>query len=115
VNKLEQLLCALGFSRKGSSSLLGDDASVAELPDVLDHRQSTHHVLLAELVQHVEVEVAETLVLVPRLVILAHGKAKRPSRLEVEEIEAIGAAPDLDQKPAALIPNPQHALVDLHL
>jgi hypothetical protein len=116
VDELEQLLRAvLGFSRERSPPLLGDDAGVAKLPDVLDYRQSAHHVLLAEFVQHVEVEVAEELMPAPRFIILTRGQAERPSSLEVEDVEAIGAAPDLDQKLAALILDPQHALVDLHL
>jgi hypothetical protein len=64
-------------------------------------------------VQCVEVEVA--VVPTPRVIILAYGEAERLGHVEVEDVEAIGAAPDFDEKPAALIPDLQNALVDFHL
>ena len=41
---------------------------------VLDHRHPAHHVILAELVQVVEVEMTVALMPQPRLIILAHGE-----------------------------------------
>ena len=105
----------LGFSRERSPPLLGDDAGVAELLDMLDRRQPVHHVVLGELVERVEVEVAVAFMPVPCFVILARGEVEWLRRLEVEDVEAIGAAPDLDEKPATLVPNPQHTLINLHL
>jgi hypothetical protein len=72
-----------------------------------------HHVVLGKLVQRVKVEVAVVLMTVPRFVILVRNQAERSSRLEVEDVEAIGTMPNLDQKPATLILDPQHALIDL--
>ena len=60
-------------------------------------------------------EVAVALMPAPRFVIVACGEAERPGRLEVEDVEVVRTSPDLDQKPAAPILDPQHALVDLRL
>ena len=69
-------------------SLLHRDTGVAGLLDVVDHQHPTHHGLLAELVKHLETEVAEPLVPAPGFIILPCGEAKWSRRLEVEDIEA---------------------------
>jgi hypothetical protein len=73
---------------------------------MLDRPQSAHHVVLGELVEHVKVDVAVAFMPTPRFVIFARGEAERPGRLEVEDVEAIGAMPDLDEKPSVLILDP---------
>ena len=60
-------------------------------------------------------KVAVAFMLAPCFVILVHGEAERLSCLEVEDVEAIGAAPDLDEKSSVLVPNPQHTSINLHL
>ena len=116
MDELEQLLPAvLGFSREQSPPLIGDDAGVTELPDMFDRRQPAHHVVLGELVEHVEVEVAVAFMPAPRFIILARGEAERLRRLEVEDVEMIHAVLDLDEKPTVLVPNPQHTSINLHL
>jgi hypothetical protein len=95
--------------------MLGDDACVAELADVVDRRQPAHHVILSELMKRVEVEMAEALMPAPRLIILARSEAERLGRIEVEDVEAIGAVANLDEQPLAPILDPQHAILNLHL
>jgi hypothetical protein len=73
---------------------------------MLDRTQSTHHVILGKLVERDEVDVAVAFMPAPCFVIFARGEAERPGRLEVEDVEAIGAVPDLDEKPSVLILDP---------
>jgi len=49
----------------------------------------------------------------PRFITI-QGEVEWPSHLELEDVEAVPTAADLDKKPAAPIPNPQDYLVDLH-
>jgi len=73
VHQFQLLLRAvLGLGGEGRTPLLGEDARLAEVAGVLDHRHPTHHVVLAELVQGVEVEMTVALMPQPRLIILAH-------------------------------------------
>jgi hypothetical protein len=82
---------------------------------VLDHRHAAHHGVLAELVQRLEVEVAEPLVLAPGVIALPRGKADQLRGLEVEDIEATRPAVHLDEKMSTTIRDAKHALVNLHL
>jgi hypothetical protein len=116
VDELQRVLrVVLGFSQKWGAAMLGDDACVAKLADVVDHRQPAHHVILGELMKRVEVEMAEALMPALRLIILARSEAERLGRIEVEDVEAIGAVVNLDEQPLAPIPDPQHAILNLHL
>jgi hypothetical protein len=54
---------------EGKLSLLGKDAGVAELLHVLDSRHALHHLLVAELLQGLEVEVPKALVPPPGVVL----------------------------------------------
>jgi hypothetical protein len=58
---------------------------------------------------------AEALMPAPCLIVLARGEVERLGRVEVEDVEAISAAVDLDKQPLAPILDPQHAILDLHL
>jgi hypothetical protein len=91
------------------------DAGVADLLSVLDHRHVAHHGLLAELVQRLEVEVAESFVPAAGVVVLPRGEAERLRGLEMEDVEAAGPAVHLDEEAPTAIPDAEHALVDLHL
>lgn len=62
----------------------------------------------------VEVVVVVAFLPAPHFIIVARGEAEPLGRVEVEDVEVIGATPNLNKKPVALIPNPQNALVDLH-
>jgi hypothetical protein len=116
VNKLELLLHAVhGLAREGAPALLRHDASVAELLNMVDHRYPAHHGLLTELVKRLEVEVAEPLMPAPGFIIFPCSEAEWSRRLEVEDIEVAQSVANLDKKPPAPIPNPEHALVDLRL
>jgi hypothetical protein len=87
------------------------------LLDVVDHQHPARHGLLAQLVQCLELEMAKLLMLVPCFIISTRGEAKWPSHLELEHVESVRAATDLDEKPTTPIPNPEweNPLVDLHL
>ena len=116
MNKLELLLRAVqGLTWEGAPPLLRGDAGVAELLDVVDHRHPACHSPLAQLVQHLEVEMAEPFVPVPRFIVSARGEAEWSSHLKMEDIEAVRTAADLDEKPTTPIPNLKDALVDLRL
>jgi len=96
---------------------------------VLDHRHPVHHVLLAQLVQRVEVQMVVELMPQPGLLVLARsetedvaiaarrglGTRRRHGSIEVVDVEMVGAALDLDQQASALIPHPQDATFDPHL
>ena len=78
MDELQRILRAvLGFTRERGSAVLGDDARVAELADVADHRQPTRHVVLGQLTECVEVEVVVPLVPAPSFIILVRGEAEQ--------------------------------------
>jgi hypothetical protein len=69
----------------------------------------------AELVQRLEVEVVESFVPAPGVIILPCGEAERLRGLKMEDVEAAGPAIHLDEEAPAAIPNAKHTLFDLHL
>ena len=71
MDELELLLRTVQSLVRKGVPLLRNDASVTKLLAVLDHRQPAHQGLLAEVVQHLEVEVPDPLMLTPRFIILA--------------------------------------------
>ena len=116
MDEFQQILCAvLGFRWERSSSVLGDDARVAELADVADRRQPVRHVILGQLTKCVEVEVAVPLMPAPSFIVLARGETERRGRLDVEDVEPVGAAANLDEQPLVLIPDPQDSVINHHL
>jgi hypothetical protein len=97
MDQLEHLpRVVLGLGRERGSAMLGEDTSVAELPDVADRRQPMHHVVLGELVEHVKVEVTVALMPTPCFIILACGKVEQLGRVE-DDVETVSAASDLDE------------------
>jgi len=75
MNQVEGVLSAeLRLSREWRPLLLGEDASVAELICVLDRWQAVDHLLLRQLLQGVEVDVAEAFVPLPGVVVGAGSK-----------------------------------------
>jgi hypothetical protein len=75
--------------------MLGDDVDVAEVADVVDHQQPTRHAIPRQLVERVEVEMAEALMPEPWFVILACGETQRLGDVEMQDV--IGAAAYLDE------------------
>ena len=72
MHKLQLLLGAEAcLAGKGEPPLLGEDAGVAELLHVLDSWHALHHLLVAELLQGLKVEVPKALVPTPGVVITA--------------------------------------------
>jgi hypothetical protein len=94
--------------------LLGEDAGVAELLHVLDSRHALRHLLVAELLQGLEVEVPKALVPPPGVVIAAGCKAHGLRHLHMENVEAVGASIHLGEKAMMVIPDPQDPVLDLH-
>jgi hypothetical protein len=81
------LSLVLGSLRERRPLLLRQDAVLADLLDVVDRRQPLHHLTASELAQRLEVEVAVTLMPVPRHVADPCGEAHRGSNVHVEEVE----------------------------
>jgi len=81
---------------------------------VLDSRHALHHLLVAELLQGLEVEVPKALVPPPRVVVAAGYKTHGLRHLHVEDIEAVGAFVHLDKKETMVILDTQDPMLDLH-
>ena len=79
-----------------------------------DRRQPTCHPTLRELVKSVEVEVVVPLVPALGFIFLASGEAEQLGRVDVEDVEAVGTAVNLEE-PLALVLNPRNAIFNLHL
>ena len=96
---------------------LGEDAGVAELLHMLDARHTLHHLLVAELLQGLEVEVPKALV-PPPCVIVAAGrtncKTKGLRHLHVKDVEAVAPFVHLAKKAAMPILDVQDPMLDLH-
>jgi hypothetical protein len=86
--------------------LLGEDAGVAELLHVLDSWHALHHLLVADLLEVLEVEVPKALVLLPSIVVTAGYKAHGLCHLHVENVEAVGTSVHLSKKATMVIPDP---------
>ena len=93
---------------------LGEDAGVAKLLHVLDSRHALHHLLVAELLQGLEVEVPKALVPPPGVVVTAGCKTHGLRHLHVEDVKAVGASVHLDEKATMAIPDTQDPVLDLH-
>ena len=105
---------SFSLARKGEPPLLGEDAGVAELPHVVDVRHALHHLLVAEQLQGLEVEVPKALV-PPLGVIVATGcKTHGLRHLHVEDVKAVGASVHLDEKATMVILDTQDPVLNLH-
>jgi len=99
VHELQLLLGAEArLAGEGEPPLLGEDAGVVELLHVLDSRHALHHLLVAELLQGLEVEVPKALVPPPGVVVAAGCKTHGLRHLHVEDVKAVGASVHLDEK-----------------
>ena len=80
---------------------------------MLDSQHALHHLLVAKLLQGLEVEVPKVLVPPPR-VVAAGCKARRLRHLYVEDVEAVGASIHLGNKATMVILDSQNTVPDLH-
>jgi hypothetical protein len=80
---------------------------------VLDLRHALHHLLVAELLQGLKVEVPKTLVPPPSVIVATGCKACGLCRLHVEDVEAVGTSANLGEKAMMAIPDPQNTILDL--
>jgi hypothetical protein len=106
VHKLQLLLgTEASLAGKGEPPLLGEDATVIELLHVLDSRHALHHLLVAKLLQGLEVEVPKALVPPPGVVVAAGCKAHELRYLHMDDVEAVGASIHLGEKAMMVIPD----------
>ena len=82
---------------KEKPPLLGKDAGVAELLHVLDSRHALYHLLVAELLQGLKVEVPKALVPPPGIVVVAGYKTHGLCHLHMKDIEVVGASVHLGE------------------
>jgi hypothetical protein len=116
MNELELLLRTVrGLTGKRAPLELGHHAGVVELLDVVDPRLPSYHLLAPELAQRLKVEVDEALMPAPALVVMASGKAYRPSDLHVEDVEPVAPTIDLSEEAPVRILDLEHPVVDHHL
>jgi hypothetical protein len=73
------------------------------------------HLLFAESPECVEVQMAETLMPFPRLIILARRKTERLCSLKMQNIQPFLPSVYLGKQTAALVPNAKHTIVNLNL
>lgn len=82
---------------------------------MVNHRHPARHLLLAESPECVEVQMAETLVPLPRLFILACRETEGLCSLKMQNIQPILPSVYLGEQTAALVPNAKHAIVNHNL
>jgi hypothetical protein len=115
VHKLQLLLGAEAcLAGKGHPSLPGVDTGVAELLHVVVARHALHHLLVAELLQGLEVEVPKALVPPPGFIVPPSCKTKGLRHLCVKNVEAVAPPIHLGKKSVTRIPNAKHAVLDLY-
>jgi len=116
VDKLQRLLGAVrSLLRERPAAHLGADAGVVDLRRVLDHRNASGHLLLAEPMESVEVQMSKPLMPAPGIVVLPRGETNRLHGVEMKNVKAVAAALYLSEEALALIPDTQDAVLDLHL
>jgi hypothetical protein len=115
VDELELLLCAVhSLTGKGPPLELGHHACVAQLLDVVNLRHPAHHLLTPKLPEHLEVEMPESFVPSPSLIVSTSGEAEGPDHRHVKHVQPVVPAVDLGEKTAAAVPDPEHPSVNLH-
>jgi hypothetical protein len=73
---------------------------------VLDSQDALRHLLVAELLQGLKVEVTKALVPPPGVVVTVGCKTHGPHHLYVEDVEAVGTSVHLGEKATMAIPDP---------
>jgi hypothetical protein len=81
---------------------------------VVDAGHAADHLLLAELLQGLEVKMPEALVPAPHLIVPARGKANGVRHLHMKHVKAVSSPVHLGEKTTTSIPDAQHAILDLH-
>jgi hypothetical protein len=85
---------------------LGEDTGVAELLHVLDAQHTLHHLLVAELLQSLEVEMPKALVPQPSVIVAASWvgcKTKGLHHLHMKDVEEVAPSVHLAKKAATPI------------
>jgi hypothetical protein len=106
MHELQLLLGAEArLAREGEPPLLGEDVGVAELLHVVDVPHGLDHLLLAELLQGLEVEVPKALVPPPSVIVVACCKTEGLRHLYVKDVEAVAPPVHLGEKATMAIPD----------
>jgi hypothetical protein len=112
VHELEPLLGSEArLLWKGESPLLRQHTDVIELLHVIKARQASYHPLGTKPLQGLEVKMPETLVPLPRLIVLTSSKAEGLCYLHIEDIESIGAS-DIGVKLSEELSSTGHVMGD---
>ena len=115
MHELQLLLGAEArLAGEGEPPLLGEDAGVTKLLHMVDARHAPHHLLVAEQLQGLEVEVPKALVPPPCVIIAAGYKTHMLHHQHMENIKAIGASVQLGEGPVMAILDAQYPVLDLH-
>src|SRR6185369_12117025 len=99
---------------EGVLPLLRQHADVAELLHMVKAWEASHHLLGAEPLQGLKVEVPKALVPLPCLVVPASCKTKRLAHPDVEDVEAVLPSNHPGEKLATVVPDAEDPAVDHH-
>jgi hypothetical protein len=103
-----------GLMQVGLALQVGHHVGIAELLNAVDARHAADHLLLAELLQGLEVKMPKAFVLVPCLIITARDKEKEVRHLYMKHVKAVAFPVHLGEKTVASIPDEYHAILNLH-
>jgi hypothetical protein len=104
---------SLGLSWERPPLELGGDAPGAELVNMLDTGESIHHLVLPQLLQRLEVQVAIALMPEPRPVVTPCHQIERSGDLHPQLLEAIPSTPHLDEEALVLVADAQNTVLDV--
>jgi len=99
---------------EGVPPLLRQHVDIAELLHVVEAREASHHLLSAELLQGLKVEVPKALVPLPCLIVPASYKTKRLGHPDVEDVETVLPSNHPSEKLATMVPDAEDPTVDHH-
>jgi hypothetical protein len=116
VKKLERLRGTLErLLGKRRPPLLAGETSFVELLHLVDDGQPANQLLASHLAQRGEVDVTETLVPPPGVVVRARHEAHRATDGDDEGVHWRRASRDLSEQTPVFIANPHHAMLHQHL
>lgn len=113
MHEIEQVIGSpLCLLRERCPPLLAGEACVAEFVDVVDPRETPHHLLSSQLLQRLEVQVSHARVPAPGHVVVAHRHALGLRWLDVEYVEAVAVALHLGEELASSVEHTQLPVLD---
>jgi hypothetical protein len=106
---------SLGLSWERPPLELGGDTPGAELVNMLDTGESIHHLVLPQLPQRLEVQVAIALMPEPRPIVTPCRQTERSGDLHPQLVEAIPSMPHLDEEALVLVADAQNTVLDVDI